>query len=99
MTPRERVQAALNHSQPDFTPCDYYAAPEIHEALLWHFGLGEPKGGINAMSGSSVSLEDDRIAERLGTDIRYINPPYVGPALPTFDDGSSMNIWGIRRRP
>ena len=30
MTPRERVRAALNHEQPDFTPCDYYATPEIH---------------------------------------------------------------------
>ena len=31
MTSRERVLAALAHSQPDFTPCDYYATPEIHE--------------------------------------------------------------------
>ena len=43
MTPRERVQAALNHTQPDYTPCDYYATPEIHEALLRHFGLGEAR--------------------------------------------------------
>ena len=28
------------------------------------------------------------VAERLGTDIRYVNPPYIGPPLPTFDDGS-----------
>ena len=44
-------------------------------------------------------LEDGGVAERLGTDIRYVNPPYIGPPLPSFDDGSSMNLWGIRRRP
>jgi hypothetical protein len=33
MTSRERVRAALNHSQPDYTPCDYFATPEIHRAL------------------------------------------------------------------
>ncbi len=51
------------------------------------------------MGGSAGSLEDGGVAERLGTDIRYVNPPYIGPPLPTFDDGSSMNLWGIRRRP
>ena len=36
MTPRQRVRAALDHADPDFTPCDYFATPEIHLALL-HF--------------------------------------------------------------
>jgi uroporphyrinogen decarboxylase len=35
----------------------------------------------------------------LGTDIRYINPPYTGPKLPIYDDGSVMNIWGIVKKP
>ncbi|GAK60523.1 hypothetical protein U27_00420 [Candidatus Vecturithrix granuli] len=83
MTSKERVQAALAHIQPDFAPCDYFFTPEIHQALLTHFG---------------VTHEDD-VRERLGTDIRYINPPYIGPALPQFDDGSTMNIWGIRKKP
>ena len=51
------------------------------------------------MGGSAGALEDGGVAERLGTDIRYVNPPYIGPPLPSFDDGSSMNLWGIRRRP
>ncbi len=83
MTPRRRVQAALAHGQPDFTPCDYFATPEIHQALLDHFGIDD----IEA------------IPDCLGTDIRYINPPHTGPPLERFDDGSTMNIWGIRRRP
>jgi uroporphyrinogen decarboxylase len=99
MTPRERVLAALSHTQPDFTPSDYFATPEIHQALLTHFGIEKAQGPAVAMGGSVSILEDGRVAERLGTDIRYINPPYIGPPLQKFADGSSMNIWGIRRRP
>lgn len=83
MLSRERVQAAFTHNQPDFTPYDYFFTPEIHQALLQHFGV----------------TQEDEIRERLGTDIRYINPPYIGPPLPTYDDGSTMNIWGIRKKP
>ena len=39
MTPRDRVRAALAHTQPDVTPCDYFATPEIHQALARHYGL------------------------------------------------------------
>lgn len=99
MTSRERVLATLNHTQPDHTPCDYYATPEIHEALLRHFGLGEARRVSGTLGGSTSALEDGGVAERLGTDIRYVNPPYIGPLLPSFDDGSSMNLWGVRRRP
>jgi uroporphyrinogen decarboxylase len=99
MTPRERVRAALNHTQPDFTPCDYYATPEIHQALIDHFGLSTESSRAIAMNGSATTLADSGVAERLGTDIRYISPPYIGPPLATFDDDSSMNFWGIRRRP
>ena len=83
MTPRERVQAAFAHKQPDYTPCDYFSTPEIHQALLDHFQIDS----------------DHELRDRLGTDIRYVNPPYIGPELPTFDDGSTADIWGNRRRP
>ncbi len=99
MTPRERVQAALAHSQPDHTPCDYFATPEIHQALVEHFGITVDGDGGASMGGTSGITGGNVVAERLGTDIRYVNPPYTGPPLATFDDGSTMNIWGIRRRP
>jgi uroporphyrinogen decarboxylase len=93
LTSRERVLAALNHCQPDCTPCDYFSTPEIHAQLVEHFELPKAANGDPRANGRNA------VAERLGTDIRYIKPPYAGPALPTFDDGSVMNIWGIRRRP
>ena len=99
MTSRERVRAALNHVQPDFTPCDYYATPEIHSALLRHFGLGAPQPVAGSLGGTAAGLADGGVADALGTDLRYVSPPYAGPPLPTFADGSSVNVWGIRRRP
>ncbi len=98
MTPRDRVRAAFAHSQPDFTPFDYYATPEIHQALLVHFGLtgvAATRQGFTPMGGPG----DNCIPERLGTDIRYIAPPYVGAPLPATGDGSTIDLWGIRRRP
>ena len=83
MTPRERVLTALHHEPPDFTPCDYFATPEIHDALCRHFGV----------------TEDHQIRTCLGCDLRYIRAPYTGPPLPEFDDRSTQNIWGVRRRP
>ena len=83
MTPRERINATFAHTQPDYTPCDYFATPEIQRALFDHFQIDN----------------DFDLCDRLGTDIRYVNPPYNGPELPKFDDGSIADIWGVRRRP
>ena len=82
MDSRERVTAALHHAQPDVTPCDYFSTPEIHR-------------GLHARLGTS---SDGELLDRLGVDVRYVNPPYTGPRLPTFDDGSAADIWGIRKR-
>ncbi len=99
MISRERVLAALAHSEPDFTPCDYYATPEIHGALLEYFGLADAPGASQLAFAPMGGPGDNLLPERLGTDIRYIAPPYIGPPLPSFDDGSTMDLWGIRRRP
>jgi uroporphyrinogen decarboxylase len=99
MIPRERVQAALSHVQPDFTPCDYFATPEIHQQLVMHFGFDRRGEGGNPAGSTAGTIGENSIAEALGTDIRYLRPPYIGPPPAQFDDGSDVNIWGIRRRP
>ena len=83
MTSKERVKAAFAFSQPDFTPLDYFATPEIEQALCKHFGV-------------QTSHE---VRDALGTDIRFVEPVYKGPALPRYEDGSKMNIWGIIKKP
>ena len=91
MTPRERVRAALAHSEPDFVPCDYYATPEIHGALLEYFGLTNAPGASRLAFAPMGGPGDNLLPERLGTDIRYIEPPYIGPAAAVIrrrlDDG------------
>ena len=83
MTSRERILAAFAHEQPDCTPCDYSATPEINQALFQHFGV----------------TTENRIKECLGTDIRHVIPPYTGPELPTYEDGAITDIWGVIRTP
>ena len=83
MTSRERVLAAFNHQQPDHTPCDFLATAEILTALEKHFGV-EGCDAVNAC---------------LGTDVGYIGAPYIGPPLEVFDDGSTINEWGVRYQP
>jgi len=99
VTPRDRVRVALAHADPDFTPCDYFATPEIHRALLAHFGVTNVRQTPGLLSTPLGGPGDNLLPERLGTDIRYIAPPYHGPPLPAFDDGSTIDLWGIRRRP
>lgn len=83
MNSRQRVKAAFNFEQPDCTPCDYFGTPEINAGLMKYFGVD--------------SIE--KIYGCLGTDIRYVQPPYIGPKLQTFDDGKTIDIWGIIRKP
>jgi uroporphyrinogen decarboxylase len=83
MDSRQRVKAAFAFEQPDCTPCDYFGTPEIDAGLMKYFGIDSAA----------------KIYGCLGTDIRYINPPYIGPKLPVYEDGSKMDIWGILRRP
>jgi uroporphyrinogen decarboxylase len=83
MTSKERVRAAFAHEQPDHTPLDYFATPEIEAALRNHFGVAD----------------EDGVRTALGVDIHYVNPPYTGPELPEWDDGSEMNIWGVIKKP
>jgi len=54
MIPRDRVRAALAHTQPEVTPCDYFATPEIHQALMRHFGLAREAATVPGKAGASV---------------------------------------------
>jgi uroporphyrinogen decarboxylase len=83
MISRDRIQSAFAYRQPDSTPCDYFATPEIQRALLEHFRVDS----------------EGQLRMCLGTDIQTITPPSIGPELPVFKDGSSMNIWGIQKKP
>ncbi len=41
ISPRKRVNQALNHQQPDMTPVDFLAVPEIWESLIQSLAISE----------------------------------------------------------
>jgi uroporphyrinogen decarboxylase len=59
MTPRQRVLAALNHCQPDRTPCDFWAEEPTWNRLLAHVGHDD-RG---------------RVLDDLGVDVRHLTVP------------------------
>jgi uroporphyrinogen decarboxylase len=83
MTSKERVLTAINHKNPDITPCNYVGTPEVDEKLKKYF--------------NTESM--DVILNKLGVDLRVIEVPYIGPALRKWDDGRFENIWGQIRKP
>ena len=79
MTPKERVLAAIEHRRPDRVPIQTYLTPEIEQKLLDHFCLGDP----------------DKLLERLGVDLRSVNPPYVGTMHTAPKGASFTDEWGV----
>ena len=83
VTSKECVLKALEHLQPDRTPCNYLGTPEIDEKLKNHFQTDNM----------------DVVLEKLGVDLRLIEPVYVGPKLRNWEDGRFENLWGQIRKP
>ena len=84
MTPRQRVKAALCHQETDRVPTalgggPYGVVDEVYFKLLSLFDLGSPVTPFR--HGHSISYMDDRLLERLGTDIRYVYPG-LSPSSP-----------------
>ncbi len=63
MTSRERVLAALNHEQPDRTPCDFWAEPPTWNRLLAYVGQGKK----------------ERLLDNLGIDVRHLEAGEPAP--------------------
>lgn len=77
MTARQRVQAALAHEEPDRVPLALGGGPyglvdDLYLRLVKYLDLGDPVPPFR--TGHSISYMDDRLLERLGTDLRYCWP-------------------------
>lgn len=82
MYPKERVLESISHHQTDRVPVDYWSTEEVDKKLIEYMGVSN-RG---------------ELLQALGIDIRYVFPPYIGPPLRTFSDGSQEDIWGVRRK-
>jgi len=82
LTPRERVQLALSHQEPDRVPVDFMATPQAWSRLCEYLGTDDREA----------------VLRDLGVDLRHPRQPYIGPPLDYRPDGSWVDAWGVRRQ-
>lgn len=99
MTSRQRVRTALAHQEPDRVPTALGGGPyglvdDLYLRLVKHLGLGEPV--LPFRTGHSISYMDDRLLERLGTDLRYCWPGLLpnSPVIPGEDEETFYDSYG-----
>ena len=99
MTPRERVHTALAHREPDRVPTALGGGPyglvdDLYLRLVKHMDLGEPVPPFR--TGHSISYMDDRLLEKLGTDLRYCWPGLLpnSPITPGEDEDIFYDSYG-----
>lgn len=86
LSPRKRVQMALNHQETDRPPINYVGTPEANAMLCSYLGLPD-----------SVEL-----MRHLGVDLWPIMPRFIGPSPKVgmvSIYGAGEDIWGVVRRP
>ena len=99
MYPRERVQRSLAFQEPDRIPMAIGGGPygivdEVYFKLLKYFVLGGPVAPFR--QGHNISYMDDRLLEKLGTDLRYVYPTLspTSPTKPTSDPNTFLDAFG-----
>jgi uroporphyrinogen decarboxylase len=99
LTPRQRVYRALAHQEPDRVPLALGGGPyglvdDLYLRLVRHLHLGEPVAPFR--TGHTISYMDDRLLERLGTDLRYCWPGRLpnSPITPGEDEDTFYDSYG-----
>ena len=99
MTSRRRVQAAIEHQEPDRLPIAIGGGPygivdELYFKLLDLLNLGDPVPPFR--QGHSISYMDDRLLEALGSDMRYVYPGALpnSPSQVTSDPDIFLDGFG-----
>ena len=99
MTPRQRVHTTLSHQEPDSVPLALGGGPyglvdDLYLRLVKHLGLGAPVAPFR--TGHTISYMDDRLLERLGTDLRYCWPGLLpnSPVTPGRDEDTFLDSYG-----
>lgn len=82
MDSRERVFRTLSFNEPDRAPIDVWMSRGFKSKLL-----------------SAQGTSEEAFLDEHDVDLRYIEgPAYIGPPLRQFGDGSTEDIWGVRRK-
>ena len=99
MTSRQRVLTALTHEEPDAVPTALGGGPygivdDLYLRLVDSLDLGEPVPPFR--SGHNISYMDDRLLEKLDTDLRYCWPGLLpnSPINPGPDENTFYDSYG-----
>jgi uroporphyrinogen decarboxylase len=99
MTPRQRVLATLAHQEPDRVPTALGGGPyglvdDLYLRLVKYLDLGQPVAPFR--SGHNISYMDDRLLEKLGTDLRYCWPGLMpnSPVISSPDENTFYDSYG-----
>jgi uroporphyrinogen decarboxylase len=100
LTPRQRILTTLDHREPDRQPLAlwgswYGVTDKLYLATLEELGW-EPVPPFRPEFTHSVNYYDDRLLERLGTDIRHVDPGSTAITARLSHDGS--DAWGLKYR-
>ena len=86
MNSRDRVTTAINHHQPDRTPKGFFATAESTQALQEFLGVED----------------QDAVLEKLGVDLRHVEPVFVGPEERAGGlrqtEKPFADFWGVGRK-
>ena len=99
LTSRQRVLTALDHEEPDRVPTALGGGPyglvdDLYLRLVKYLDLGEPV--LPFRSGHNISYMDDRLLERLDTDLRYCWPGRLpnSPVIQGEDEHTFYDSYG-----
>jgi uroporphyrinogen decarboxylase len=99
MTPRQRVLTAVTHQEPDTVPTALGGGPygivdDLYLRLVDYLNLGGPVPPFRG--GHSISYMDDRLLEKLGTDLRYCWPGLLpnSPIIAGMEEDTFYDSYG-----
>jgi len=100
MKPKERIQAVLHRGEPDRVPTalwgSYYTLNDgTYFRVLEHLGLGDPVPPFRKQKPRNSNYYDDRVLDRLDTDVRYVWSGFTDLGGARMD-GDRRDAWGVR---
>jgi len=95
MSSRQRVETALAHRQPDRTPVDFLAVPEIWHQLVDHFGIEPAKPGDDQF----FDPVWEAVLDKLDVDCRVISfDQFCAPPASAFAPKGRPEVWNVQSR-
>ncbi len=100
LTPRERVNTALNHREPDRVPIDIGGIASTidangYKALVNYLGMDEELQREDLKDTSNTLIPCEEILERFGVDTRVLGTASPQEVRRQIDDKARIDEWGV----